>query len=36
MRERGFVMMWRNATRATEYLHMPPNRVVELGAQFEI
>ncbi|MFB9066728.1 potassium transporter Kup [Pseudofulvimonas gallinarii] len=35
-RERVFVMMWRNATRAMEYLRIPPNRVVELGAQVEI
>jgi KUP system potassium uptake protein len=35
-RERVFVTMWRNATRAMEYLRIPPNRVVELGSQVEI
>ncbi len=34
--ERVFAAMWRNATRAMEYLRIPPNRVVELGSQVEI
>jgi KUP system potassium uptake protein len=35
-RERLFVLMQRNATRATQYFRIPPNRVVELGMQLEI
>ncbi len=31
-----FVFMSNNAYDATEYFHIPPNRVVELGAQVEI
>ena len=35
-RERLFAFMSRNAQRATEYFRIPPNRVVELGAQIEL
>jgi len=35
-RERLFALMSRNARPATAYFHIPPNRVVELGAQVEI
>ena len=35
-RERLFAWMARNATTATAYFCLPPNRVVELGAQVEI
>ncbi|MGA7305585.1 MAG: potassium transporter Kup [Rhodothermales bacterium] len=35
-RERLFAMMSRNARSATAYFHIPPNRVVEFGAQVEI
>jgi KUP system potassium uptake protein len=35
-RERLFATMSRNAGRATAYFHIPPNRVVELGAQIEL
>ncbi len=35
-RERLFAFMQRNATRATQYFRIPPNRVVELGMQLEI
>ncbi|MFI5244278.1 MAG: potassium transporter Kup [Gemmatimonadales bacterium] len=35
-RERLFRLMMRNATPATAYFGLPPNRVVELGAQVEI
>ena len=34
-RERLFAVMARNATSAMEFFHLPPNRVVELGAQIE-
>jgi len=34
-RKRLFVFMQRNARSATEYFGIPPNRVVELGAQLE-
>ena len=30
-----FAFMARNAVSATEYFQIPPNRVVELGAQIE-
>jgi KUP system potassium uptake protein len=35
-RERLFVVMTRNAVRATAFFHLPPERVVELGVQVEI
>jgi KUP system potassium uptake protein len=35
-RERLFAAMARNATSAMEFFHLPPNRVVELGAQIEL
>jgi KUP system potassium uptake protein len=35
-RERLFVLMSRNAVRATAFFHLPPERVVELGVQVEI
>jgi KUP system potassium uptake protein len=35
-RERLFAMMSRNATTATAYFGIPPERVVELGAQVEM
>jgi KUP system potassium uptake protein len=34
-RKKLFVVMARNARAATEYFGLPPNRVVELGAQIE-
>ncbi|HEY4374528.1 MAG TPA: potassium transporter Kup [Burkholderiales bacterium] len=35
-REHLFAWMVRNATRATDFFKVPPNRVVELGSQVEI
>ena len=35
-RERLFAIMSRNARPATAYFRLPPNRVVELGAQIEL
>ncbi|MEJ7578734.1 MAG: potassium transporter Kup [Pyrinomonadaceae bacterium] len=35
-REKMFALMSRNASTATAYFCLPPNRVVELGAQVEI
>jgi KUP system potassium uptake protein len=35
-REKLFVSMSKNATRATEYFKIPTNRVVELGTQVEL
>jgi KUP system potassium uptake protein len=35
-REKLFVMMSRNAVRATAFFHLPPERVVELGVQVEM
>ena len=35
-RERLFVLMSRNAVRATAFFKLPPDRVVELGVQVEI
>ena len=35
-REMLFVWMSRNAQAATTYFRLPPNRVVELGAQIEL
>ncbi len=35
-RKHVFAWMMHNATRATEYFNIPPNRVVELGAHMEI
>jgi KUP system potassium uptake protein len=35
-RERLFVVMTRNAVRATAFFHLPAERVVELGVQVEI
>lgn len=32
-REQLFVAMFRNASNAAAHFHLPPNRVVELGAQ---
>ena len=34
-RKKLFVVMTRNARAATEFFNIPPNRVVELGAQIE-
>jgi KUP system potassium uptake protein len=34
-RKKLFVIMSRNARSATAFYHIPPNRVVELGAQIE-
>jgi KUP system potassium uptake protein len=35
-REQLFVVMARNAVRATAFFHLPPERVVELGVQVEM
>jgi KUP system potassium uptake protein len=35
-RERLFVLMSRNAVRATSFFNIPPDRVVELGMQLEL
>jgi KUP system potassium uptake protein len=35
-RERLFALMARNAQRATAYYHIPPNRVIEIGAEVEL
>jgi KUP system potassium uptake protein len=35
-RERLFAVMHRNARTATSFYCLPPNRVVELGAQIEL
>jgi KUP system potassium uptake protein len=35
-RERLFVLMARNAVRATAFFRLPPERVVGLGVQVEI
>jgi KUP system potassium uptake protein len=35
-RERLFVLMARNAVRATAFFKLPPERVVELGVQVEL
>ena len=35
-REKLFVLMSRNAVRATAFFHLPPERVVELGVQVEM
>ena len=35
-RERLFVSMSKNATKASEFFHVPTNRVVELGTQVEL
>ncbi len=35
-RERLFAAMMRNATSASSFFGLPPNRVVELGAQTEL
>ena len=35
-RERLFVLMTRNAFRATAFFRLPPERVVELGVQVEM
>lgn len=35
-RERLFSLLSRNAQRATAFFHLPPNRVIEIGAQVEI
>ncbi|HUJ88333.1 MAG TPA: KUP/HAK/KT family potassium transporter [Burkholderiales bacterium] len=34
-RERLFATMARNASAVADYLHLPPNRVIELGTQIE-
>ena len=34
-REKLFFILFRNAGSAADYFHIPPNRVVELGAQIE-
>jgi KUP system potassium uptake protein len=35
-RERLFVLMARNAVRATAFFRLPPERVIELGVQVEM
>lgn len=35
-RKKLFVFMSRNAQSATQYFGLPPNRVVELGAQIQL
>jgi KUP system potassium uptake protein len=35
-RERLFVSMSKNAVKASDFFHVPTNRVVELGTQLEI
>ena len=35
-REKLFVVMARNAVRATAFFRLPPDRVVELGVQVEM
>jgi KUP system potassium uptake protein len=35
-REKVFVLMARNAVRATAFFRLPPERVVELGVQVEM
>jgi KUP system potassium uptake protein len=35
-REKLFAAMSRNAASATDFFHIPTNRVVELGTQIEI
>ena len=35
-RQKLFVFLSRNASRPTEFFHIPPNRVIELGMQVEI
>jgi KUP system potassium uptake protein len=35
-RKKLYIFMSRNSGTVTEYFSIPPNRVVELGAQFEI
>jgi K+ transporter len=35
-REHLFALMTRNARTATSFFRLPPNRVVELGAQIEL
>jgi KUP system potassium uptake protein len=35
-RERLFAVLARNARRATKFFHLPPERVVELGAEIEL
>jgi len=35
-REKLFVFLTRNASRANEFFRLPANRVVELGMQIEI
>jgi len=34
--ERIFLWLWRNASSATDFFRLPPNRVVEMGSQTEI
>jgi KUP system potassium uptake protein len=31
-----FAFLSRNARPATQFFHLPPNRVVEIGAQIEL
>ena len=35
-RERLFASMSKNAVKASDFFHVPTNRVVELGTQLEI
>ncbi|MFL5303527.1 MAG: KUP/HAK/KT family potassium transporter, partial [Anaeromyxobacteraceae bacterium] len=35
-RKRLFIIMTRNAQTATSFFDLPPNRVVELGAQIQL
>lgn len=36
IKRQGFEVMHRNALDATEFFHIPPNRVIELGGQVEL
>jgi KUP system potassium uptake protein len=31
-----FIMLYKNAADPTDYFNIPPNRVIELGAQYAI
>jgi KUP system potassium uptake protein len=35
-REKLFIFMSRNARSATDFFRLPPERVVEIGAQLEL
>jgi KUP system potassium uptake protein len=36
VRRHVFALMSRNATSAAKFFHLPPNRIIEIGAQIEI